>query len=111
MRSYVEFRAAPAHDGRAFECLAHNPTFGQPKNLSARITLVVLCECHLLHSRGSVISPPQRREEFSQPHQTWPDSMPTHFHLKGHTDRLTNGLEGLTLSSFGLKSDRNGGTD
>ena len=44
MRSYVEFRAAPAHDGRAFECFAHNPTFGHPRNLSARITLVVLCE-------------------------------------------------------------------
>ena len=85
MRSYVEFRAAPAHDGRAFECLAHNPTFGRPKNLSARITLVVLCECYLLHSRGlgCVILPPQRRGEFSQPHQTSPNSMPTHFHLKG----------------------------
>ena len=44
MRSYVEFRAAPAHDGRVFECFAHNPTFSNPRNLSARITLVVLCE-------------------------------------------------------------------
>jgi hypothetical protein len=56
MRSAIEFRASPEHDGKVFECWAHNPSFAEPKELSSRITLVVLCKCRKVSEQVADIS-------------------------------------------------------
>ena len=48
--SIVEFRARPEHNGKIYQCFAHNPTFydkSQPSELNATIRLEVLCKLHL----------------------------------------------------------------
>ena len=44
LRSVVEFVAGPEHDGKTFECLAHNPTIAEPHERGDKVNLVVLCE-------------------------------------------------------------------
>ena len=45
LRSVVQFRARPEHDGNTYECFAHNPTFAEEREeLGAKVHLVVLCE-------------------------------------------------------------------
>ena len=45
--SIVEFRAQPEHNGKVYQCFAHNPTFFdkmQPEELNVTIRLEVLCK-------------------------------------------------------------------